>query len=99
MHIFTVLFFSILFLPVPGAFETPYQTGPMDLGHDTFFSARRKEIEERLEEIERGESERIVREIYELEKDTWALGARWDLFTVEDISEIVQVCFVRVLLA
>lgn len=94
-HIFLLLFWSIIFQPVEGAFETSYQIAPLDIGHDSFYFARRAEIDLRLKEIEDGEGARIAREIDERERklNTFAIGAAWDLCTREDAVEIIQVWF------
>jgi hypothetical protein len=34
--IFGLLFWDVIFADVPGVFETPYQSAPLDLGEDTF---------------------------------------------------------------
>ena len=34
--IFGLLFWDVFFADVPGVFETPYQSAPLDLGEDTF---------------------------------------------------------------
>lgn len=94
--IFGLLFWSVLFAPVPGAFETPYQTAPLDLAHDSFLAARRDVIEERLEEIKEGKARDILEEVDARERErggsgTWAVGVNWERFPREDLLEIVDV--------
>lgn len=91
--IFTMLFWSVLFAPVPGAFETAYQTAPLDLAHDSFFSAREAAIEERLKEIEDGKARELIEKIDDEERGraTFAVGVRWDRFGKTDLAEIVEV--------
>jgi Fanconi-associated nuclease 1 len=83
----------ILFQPLKGAFETPYQTAPLDLGEDTFATARRQQVEERLAKMEttKGALE-MLRETDDRERDkaTWAVGIRWD-YGREDLEDIVEV--------
>ncbi|KDQ19745.1 hypothetical protein BOTBODRAFT_125157 [Botryobasidium botryosum FD-172 SS1] len=93
--IFTLLFWSVLFAPVPGAFETPYQTAPLDLAHDTFFSARKNAIDDRLKDIKDGKARDILEEIDKRERGensggTWVVGVNWDMFPREDLLEIVD---------
>lgn len=80
-------------MPVPGAFETAYQLAPLDLGHDSFFAARQKEIEARLQEIEQGGALDLVQQVDDLERPrkSFAIGAKWDLFTKQDMVELVNV--------
>ena len=77
---------------MPGVFETPYQTAPLDLATDAFFPLRRSEINTRLAELENGHGPDILRRTYEREKgrETWCVGLSW-AYAVEDILEIVEV--------
>ncbi len=52
--LFGLLFWDILFLDVPGVFESPFQSAPLDLGTEYFYETRREQIERRLQEIEQG---------------------------------------------
>ena len=49
--LFGLLFWDVLFSPVPGMFQHPYQSAPMDLGSRYFREARRGRIRRRLREI------------------------------------------------
>jgi len=82
----------VLFLPLPGVFETAYQTAPLDLATDAFFPLRRTEINERLAEIENGLASEILRRTHEREKvrETWCVGLSW-AYAIEDLLEIVEV--------
>ncbi|KAF8337884.1 VRR-NUC domain-containing protein [Cantharellus anzutake] len=88
-HMFLLLFWSIVFQPIPGAFETLFQRGPLDLGFDSFYHARRDEIEQRLQDIENGEGPRIVAEVDDRERPmrAFGVGAKWDAFTKEDVVD------------
>ncbi|WKE66475.1 VRR-NUC domain-containing protein [Gallaecimonas kandeliae] len=50
--LFGLLFWDIVFAPVPGAFFHPFQRGPQDLFSPDFTEKRRALIEARLKEIE-----------------------------------------------
>ena len=91
--IFALLFKDILFKPVPGALETEYQTGPLDLDEDSFYFARQKDITRRLGEIEGGQAPHIARKVdaEHRDKKTMWVGALWDRFTGEDILAIIEV--------
>lgn len=81
-----------MFLPLPGVFETPYQTAPLDLATDAFFPLRRSEINARLAEIANGEGPEILKRTHEREKsrETWCVGLSW-AYAVDDLLEIVEV--------
>lgn len=87
-----MIFWDILFLPLPGVFETPYQTAPLDLATDAFFPLRRSEINARLAEIENGHGPDILRRTHEIEKgrETWCVGLSW-AYAIDDLLEIVEV--------
>ncbi|KAG2363435.1 hypothetical protein BDR07DRAFT_1483688 [Suillus spraguei] len=90
--LFGILFWDIIFLPIPGAFETPFQTAPLDIAEDSFYHARRDPIETRLKELEDGRGEEIVKRV-EAEhraRKTWCVGVDWDLVEEGEIVEIVR---------
>ena len=91
--IFGLLFFDIIFASIPGAFETPYQSAPLDIAEDSFYFARRDLIDRRLDEIEGGAAARILARIDEEHRDkkTWCVGVHWDLFQRSDLLEIIEV--------
>ncbi|KAG8908522.1 hypothetical protein FRB99_005882 [Tulasnella sp. 403] len=93
LHLFTLLFWPILFdSTIPGAFETPFQSSPLDLAHDTFFQSRKDAILERLQDIEDGKHLEFIREADERERErkTWAIGVRWDDYPLEDTLEVAE---------
>ena len=91
--LFAYLFYDIMFLYIPNVFQTAYQTCPLDLHTDVFYPARASEINHRLVEIENGQGERLIREVWkrEHERQTSAAGLSWD-YDIEDVAELVR-CF------
>ncbi|WRT64402.1 uncharacterized protein IL334_001334 [Kwoniella shivajii] len=90
--LFTLLMWPILFSPLPGAFETPYQTAPLDLGEDTFAPSRSTAIEKRLEEMSMTtKALQMLQETDERErpKSTWAVGVNWE-YGYNDLREILE---------
>jgi fanconi-associated nuclease 1 len=81
-----------MFLPIPGVFETPFQTAPLDLATDAFFPLRRREINTRLAELENGLGHDILKRTYERERkrETWCVGLNWT-YTLQDLLEIIKV--------
>ena len=92
--LFGLLFWDIIFAPIPGAFETPYQSAPLDMFEDTFYLSREEIIEARLDEICEGKARTIIESVdnEHRERGTWCLGVRWDLFPKQDLLEIAEVC-------
>ncbi|TYJ52262.1 hypothetical protein B9479_007136 [Cryptococcus floricola] len=91
--LFTLLLWPVLFHPLPGAFETSYQTAPLDLGEDTFLPSRSALLEARLALIA-SSSKKAVELLLEAddrerERATWAVGVNWE-YGKEDLVEILQ---------
>jgi fanconi-associated nuclease 1 len=80
-------------MAIPGAFETPYQTAPLDLWTNTFFSSRAKEIQTRISELEEGKGLEILNEVDDRERpnNTWCVGIHWEKFSKMDLLEMVKV--------
>ncbi|OQU93707.1 VRR-NUC domain-containing protein [Cladophialophora immunda] len=91
--IFGLLFYDILFFNpyIPNVFQTAYQTCPLDLHTDSFFSARMPEILARINQISNGEAVEIVQRVWaqEHERRTCIVGVRWDEFEKDDLLELV----------
>ncbi|PFH51675.1 hypothetical protein AMATHDRAFT_58424 [Amanita thiersii Skay4041] len=90
--IFSLLFWDVIFADVPGAFETPYQTAPLDLVEDTFYYTRKELIEERIEQIRDGYAREILEKHDQQHRDrqTFCIGLRWDICEATDLVEIVE---------
>ncbi|KAI0957731.1 hypothetical protein AcW1_006029 [Taiwanofungus camphoratus] len=90
--LFGLLFWDIIFAPVPGAFETPFQAAPLDIAEDTFYFSRKDLADRRFEELCAGQAAEIVARVYDehVEKGTWCVGVRWDLFGKEDLLGIAR---------
>ncbi|EEP77022.1 conserved hypothetical protein [Uncinocarpus reesii 1704] len=91
--LFGLLCYDMIFTYVPCVFQTPFQTCPLDLHTDSFYSPRISEINHRLAQISNGEAESILRRVYERESErqTCAIGIDWS-FELDDLVEIVG-CF------
>ncbi|KAI9571252.1 VRR-NUC domain-containing protein [Boletus coccyginus] len=89
--LFGLLFWDVIFESIPGAFETPYQTAPLDIAEDSFYHARKDLMEKRLAAIEAGKSADLIRNVDAEHRtsETWCVGVQWDLFSSEDLVDIV----------
>ncbi|KAK5941332.1 hypothetical protein PMZ80_006610 [Knufia obscura] len=94
--LFGLLFYDIMFdVYVPNVFQTAYQTCPLDLHTDAFYSARISEINTRINELaEPGRAESILKRVWEehRERKTCVVGVRWEEYELDDFLEIVR-CF------
>ncbi|KXN66747.1 hypothetical protein CONCODRAFT_80405 [Conidiobolus coronatus NRRL 28638] len=87
--LFALIFLDILFLPLPGVFETPYQTHPLDLGTEAFYLDRLTLIEARLNEISIGNFMELIKDNYEahIESNLNIIGLDWS-HSLNDLIEI-----------
>ncbi|KAF9053139.1 hypothetical protein BJ165DRAFT_1339846 [Panaeolus papilionaceus] len=90
--LFALLFWDIIFASVPGAFETPFQTCPLDMFEDAFYYARKQLIEARLAQIRGGKFCEILsrHDDQYRPKGTWCLGVNWELCTKQELLQIVE---------
>jgi Fanconi-associated nuclease 1 len=90
--LFALLLWPIIFLPLPGAFETPYQLAPLDLGSDSFYTSRSAVIEKRLADMQKtSDCLAMLKEIDDRERPrgTLAVGVSWG-YEANDLREIVE---------
>ncbi len=78
-------------MDMPGVFVSPYQTSPMDLGHPCFYEARSQAIESRLESIRNGNSQSLLKQVYQREsiKGTFCIGVDFR-YSLSDLLEIIE---------
>ncbi|KAI8883044.1 hypothetical protein K501DRAFT_219991 [Backusella circina FSU 941] len=87
----TLLFWQVIFAPIPGVFETPYQSAPLDLHSGDFFEARLEIISQVLLEISDGDYLSILKTAYDREcpKNTMCVGINWK-YELDDLLEIAE---------
>lgn len=91
--LFALVMWDIIYMPIEGVFETPYQRQPLDLAEDSFSVVRGPEIRQRLLEIEATGGLHLIRQTddRERERKTWAVGCRWQDYAQDDLLEIAEV--------
>ncbi|KAL3481668.1 VRR-NUC domain-containing protein [Aspergillus californicus] len=91
--LFGLLFYDIIFMPLPNVFQTNFQTCPLDLHTDAFYPSRASEINHRLVAITNGSAPSILLETHNLysERQPCAIGIDWS-FPLSDLLELVT-CF------
>ncbi|KAJ2352453.1 hypothetical protein GGF43_003749 [Coemansia sp. RSA 2618] len=77
--LFSLLFWDVIFHPLPGVLDTEYQSQPLDMGSEAFYFSRCAMIEQRLAEITAGHVEQPIRDIYSREHGAECVGVSWDL--------------------
>lgn len=92
--LFGLLFNDILFFNpyIPNVFQTAYQTCPLDLHTDSFYSSRVHEITQRVNEISNGGALEIARRVWNenFDNKTFIIGVRWDGFERDDLLELIE---------
>jgi hypothetical protein len=88
--IFSLLFADIIFMPVVGAFHSPFQSKPFDLNTADFTSVRRCAINQRMASIRRGDSRPIITRSWSAHFDKKIPGVFWHLLRIEDICDILD---------
>lgn len=91
--LFGLLFWDVIFAPVSGAFETPYQSAPLDIAEDSFYFARRALANARLKEIENGKGTEVFLRTWDahVESKTFCVGVKWELLQRGDFVQIMEV--------
>jgi len=92
--LFGLLFYDILFFNpyIPNVFQTAYQTCPLDLHTDSFYSSRVHEVTQRVNEISNGGALEIATRVWDenFDNKTYIIGVRWDGFERDDLLELIQ---------
>ncbi|KAI8146544.1 VRR-NUC domain-containing protein [Fennellomyces sp. T-0311] len=89
--LFMMLFWDIVFAPMDGVFETPYQTAPLDLESDAFYGGRVSLINARIGHIEEGKFVELITRVDERERprQTVCVGVHWD-YTLQELLELAE---------
>ncbi|KAK0570041.1 hypothetical protein OC861_000348 [Tilletia horrida] len=90
--LFVLAMWDIIYMPIDGAFETKYQSEPLDMRSDAFAIVRKEEMMQRLESISKGDGLDHIRAADERERPrgTWASGCNWDRYTRDDLLEVAE---------
>ncbi|KAJ2092212.1 hypothetical protein IW138_001279 [Coemansia sp. RSA 986] len=87
--LFSLLFWDIIFYPIPGVLDTEYQSRPLDMMSDAFYVSRKALIEQRLEQILAGEFLGAIESNYEAEFGAECVGVSWDI-TADNLLTVAQ---------
>ncbi|KAJ2472666.1 hypothetical protein GGI02_001429 [Coemansia sp. RSA 2322] len=77
--LFCMLFWDIIFHPLPGALDTEYQSKPLDMGSESFYYRRRSLIDRRLLDIADGDFADTMLIHYDSEFGAECVGVSWDI--------------------
>ncbi|EGG09831.1 uncharacterized protein MELLADRAFT_103952 [Melampsora larici-populina 98AG31] len=93
--LYSLIFWDVIFAPVPGVFETSYQSAPLDLFTDAFAIVRSNLIKETIESFQKegiGKIKETLIKTYEREseKKTWCIGIHWERYGMNELLEILE---------
>ncbi|KAJ2030258.1 hypothetical protein H4S03_007116 [Coemansia sp. S3946] len=77
--LFSLLFWDVIFHPLPGTLDTEYQSRPLDMGNESFYFSRQTLIDQRLKEIVDGEFADIILANYDFGYGAECVGVSWDI--------------------
>ncbi|KAJ2606590.1 hypothetical protein H4R99_000224 [Coemansia sp. RSA 1722] len=87
--LFALLFWDIIFHPLPGVLDNEYQNRPLDMHSESFYPSRKELIDDRLEEIAQGRfANRLVLN-YNSGQGTSCVGVSWNL-TSEQLLTVAE---------
>lgn len=77
--LFSLLFWDIIFYPIPGVLDTEYQSRPLDMNSESFYYSRQVLIDQRLNKIADGQFVDYIQTHYQREEGTECVGVSWEL--------------------
>lgn len=75
---------------VPGVFQTPFQSAPLDLDTDAFFPARAPAIEARLQEVALGQACDLIAAAWQAHYGELCRGVSWSRFSLDSLLDIAE---------
>ncbi|KAJ2781072.1 hypothetical protein GGI15_003334 [Coemansia interrupta] len=87
--LFTLLFWDVIFSPIPGVLDTEYQSCPLDMFAPSFYASRKEAIDRRLDEIASGKFADQLVLSYNSGNGTACVGVSWDI-TVRNLLTVAE---------
>lgn len=89
--LFGLVFWDIIFMPLPGVFFNPYQRGPVDLFKPGFREKREKELQTRILEIKEEKNwKEILLDRYDKKLNTANLLVPWKRINREQVEQVMS---------
>ncbi|GAA4848296.1 VRR-NUC domain-containing protein [Algivirga pacifica] len=90
--LFGLLFWDIIFAPIPGVFFNPFQRGPADLFQRDFYTQRASLIKQRLKEIQH--TDKLSADLQSLWNEKYNTAnylVSWKKITLKQLQQVVEV--------
>lgn len=88
--LFGLLFAEVMLTPIPGVFQSPCQTAPLDFATDSFAPSRYEAIADKLSRIRKGNGRNMIRAAWHDHYGSAIYGVSWALLTLEDLCDVVD---------
>jgi hypothetical protein len=88
--LFALLFWDVIFMPLPEVFFNPFQRGPVDLFSSEFRSKRNDAFEQRMEELRQGNLSEIVSDRYKFKFTTANALMSWKYIGLDQLALITE---------
>ncbi|CAL5191400.1 unnamed protein product [Lathyrus oleraceus] len=89
LTIFGLLMWDVIYADVPNVFHTRFQNAPLDLGTDSFYTARASIIASHLQQIHDGMAEEFLIKSWETHNGTSCRGVNWDRHSLDELRAAV----------
>lgn len=89
LTVFGLLMWDVIYADVPNVFYTRFQNAPLDLGTDSFYTARKSIIESHLQQIRDGMAEEFLIKSWETHNGTSCRGVNWDRHSLDELRAAV----------
>lgn len=97
--LFALLFWDVIFMPLPEVFFNPFQRGPVDLFTPEFRSKRNKAFEQRMAELQSGDLQKIVSDMYRMKSTTANALITWKYLDPMQLDLLTELIPARDILA
>ncbi|KAJ8029230.1 Fanconi-associated nuclease 1 [Holothuria leucospilota] len=87
-----LLFWDEIFMDIPDVFSYPYQSGPLDLRTDDFFSNREEALKKKLDHLKKADEETLqgwLEETWNEHEGEACAGVSWDLLTLDEAKSLL----------
>ncbi|KAI8325078.1 hypothetical protein GQ54DRAFT_255337 [Martensiomyces pterosporus] len=87
--LFGLIFWDIIFHPLPGVLDTEYQSRPLDMGSESFCYSRQPLIDKRLQRVAAGDYAGAIQTVYDTEYGAECVGVSWE-YTIDQLLTIAE---------
>ena len=83
-----LLLWDVMFAPLPGAFQHPFQDAPADYDSETFYTVRRALFESRMRQLGSVDLTEAIHRAYRAHHPRRCRGVAWEYFDAETLGRV-----------